>query len=145
MTTVNHWGKLVNSENPVTGVLSSNSLAWEFVNDDICLTCEGIISEIESDESLSDEDKQNELEFMECDSSHDKIMGNWLKDEEGKYYPDESKEFAAIIREDVVQVVWSTHITTGALCSPCYPGQVDLDSLGEFKAYTLPGYLLYKG
>lgn len=141
-TIVNHWGKTVNSNKPITGVLSIHSIAWEWITDEICLTCEQIISDIESDESLSDEEKEHELEFLECDSSHDKIIGDWLQDENGKYYPDESKEFAAIVRETTVQVVWSTHITTGGLCSPCYPGQVDLDSTGEFKAYTLPEELL---
>lgn len=138
----NHYGHTVDSDKPVTGVLSSNSIAWEWITDDVCLTCQDIQSEIESDESLTDEQKEHELEFMECDSAHTKIMGDWLQDEKGKYYPDESKDFAAIINETTVQVVWSKTITTGNLCSPCYPGQVDLDSKGIYKAYTLPDELL---
>lgn len=141
----NHYGHTVDSEKPVTGVLSIRSVSWEFIADEVCLTCQEIQNEIESDESLTDEQKEHELEYIECDSAHDKIMGDWLQDEEGKYYPDETKDFAAIIRETTVQVVWSKKITTGNLCSPCYPGQVDLDSSGPFKAYTLPDELLNRG
>lgn len=144
MTIKNHWGVWVDSETPTTGVLSSNSIAWEFVDDEICLTCEQNVKGIESNEDLDDDEKQNEIEFLECDSSHDKIIGDWKKDDGGLYTQDETGEFAAIVRETVIQVVWSKFVTTGNLCSPCYPGQVDLDSEGEFKAYTLPDYLLRK-
>ncbi len=142
MPTVNHYGKWVESDTPVTGVMSNNRIAWEYLNDEICLTCEEICTEIELDESLSEDEKQEELESVECDPSHDKIIGDWIKDSDGKYAPDESGEFAAILRESVVQVVWSKFTTRGALCSPCYPGQVDLDSDGDFLAYTLPDYLV---
>jgi hypothetical protein len=140
---VNHWGKWVNSEKPVTGVMSIHNIAWEFMDDEICLICEEIQEEIESDESLSEDEKEHELEFIECDSSHDKIIGDWMKDKDGLYTPDESKEFAAIMRETVIQVVWSKYTARGALCSPCYPGQVDLDSEGDFLGYTLPSELIY--
>lgn len=143
---VNHWGKWVNSEKPVTGVLNSNSISWEWVMDEQCLTCEEIQQEIESDESLDDDEKQSQLDFMECDSSHEKIMGDaWILDTKtGKYdtVENDEHEFAAIIRESVIQVVWSKFTKRGALCSPCYPGQVDLDSDGDFIGYTLPPYLL---
>ena len=142
---INHYGHTVNSEIPVTGVLSINSLNWEYIDNEICLTCLEIISNIESDESLSDEQKQNELDYIECDPSHDKIIGDWKQDEHNKYYPDESKEYAAILREFTLQVVYSKHLATGALCSPCYPGQVDLDSTGDYLAYTLPEEMIYKG
>ena len=140
MSKINHWGVTVDSDNPVTGVINSNGIAWEFIDDEICLTCESAVAEIDSDESI--EDKESEYEFIECDSSHEKIIGDWLKDESGKYYPDESKEFAAIVNESTIQVVWSKHTKRGSLCSPCYPGQVDLDSEGDYLGYTLPDYLI---
>jgi hypothetical protein len=139
---VNHWGKWVDSETPVTGVLYSNSIAWEFVDDEICLTCLEIQMDIESDESLDDDERDAELEFIECDSSHEKIIGDWKINKYGKYEHDETGEFAAIVRETTIQVVWSKSTKRGALCSPCYPGQVDLDSEGDFIGYTLPDYLL---
>lgn len=158
MTALNHWGKWLDSDTPTTGVLSSNSIAWEWVNNEICLDCEQADSEIESmddcpecESRLTDDlsecpecgrEKEKEYESIECDSSHTKIMGDWLKGQDGKYEPDKNGEFAAIVNETTVQVVWSKFIATGAPCSPCYPGQIDLDSTGEFKAYTLPDYLL---
>lgn len=138
----NHYGHTVNSEIPVTGVLSSNSIAWEWVNDDTCLTCEDIYKDIQEDESIDEDDKESECDSVGCDSAHTKIMGDWIKDSNGKYIPDETGEFSAIINESTVQVVWSKFTTTGNLCSPCYPGQVDLDSKGDYLAYTLPDYLL---
>lgn len=142
MTTVNHWGKWVDSETPVTGVLSNNRLNWEGV-DEICLTCEEWTREINR-KYRSEEKRQNAYDQMECDSSHDKIFGDWKKDRKGIYHPDKNGEFAAILREDVTQIVYSKTTARGALCSPCYPGQVDLDSTGEFLAYTLPADMLYK-
>jgi hypothetical protein len=59
--TVNHWGKWVSSDVPVTGVLNSNSIAWEFVNDEICLTCEKIYDDILNDESIEDEYIKNQF------------------------------------------------------------------------------------
>jgi len=117
MTTINHWGKLIDSDKPVTGVLSHNEIAWEWIDDEICLTCEEIQSDIESDESLDDDEKESEMEFIECDSSHEKIIGEWKKGEQGLYIPDESGEFPAIVRETTVQVVWSKFTAKGNPCS----------------------------
>jgi hypothetical protein len=143
MTTINHWGKWINSEEPVTGVLSIHSIEWDGVGDEICLTCEEIEAEIIA-QYEDEEERDEELESVECDSSHTKIWGKWKKGEEGKYEPDKTGEFAAILNETTVQVVWSRFTARGNVCSPCYPGQIDLDSTGEFLAYTLPDYLLYK-
>ena len=110
------------------------------------MTCEEIINEIENDDSI--EDKESELNWIECDSSHTKILGNWLKDDDGLYYPDKNGEFAAIENESTIQVVYSKFTTKQCKpCSPCYPGQLDVDydyENGEFIAYTLPDDLLYK-
>lgn len=144
MTTVNHWGKIVNSESPVTGVLSINSIEWDSFpySTEICLTCREIEKEIDNDESLSEDEKEDQKEYIECDSSHRKIFGYWTQDEKGLYSPDRSKEYAAILNETTIQVAYSKHTKRGALCSPCYPGQVDLNSEGDFLGYTLPDYLL---
>lgn len=153
---------------PVTGVISSNNVAWEFVDDEICLTCEGAYEEIENndtcpecggdliekpdgyiecEECLEEWDKQEALEMVEC-FDHEKLIGDWKKDEEGGLYvPDENGEFAAIVTSSTfncVQVVWSKWTTNvRAMCSPCFPGQADLDSgEGNIMAYTLPDCLL---
>jgi hypothetical protein len=144
MSTVNHWGIWVNSEEPITGVLSVHSVNWEYMDYGICLDCESIIEEIESDESLDEDGRQDELDSVECDSSHVKLYGDWIQDDNGQYAPDKNKEFAAIGHESELQIIWSTAVTRGALCSPCFPGQCDLDSEGEFMAYTLPDDLIRK-
>src|SRR6266545_2379627 len=79
-------------------------------------------------------------DWAESGESGDKLIGFWKKDEQsGLYEPDETKEYAAIVRSDVVQVVWSQRtVRVPAMCSPCYPGQADLDS-GEVTN-SLPGY-----
>lgn len=139
---INHWGKWIDSDIPGTGVINSDNVMWEWVNDEICLTCEEIQSEIENDESI--EDKESEIDFIECDSSHTRIFGDWIYDTQtGQYTPDKNGEFSAIENESTVQIVWSKYTKRGNVCSPCYPGQIDLDSDGEFLAYTLPDNLLY--
>ena len=141
---VNHYGKWVGSETATTGVLSTNSIAWEWMPDYHCLTCENWIEEIESNVDLDDDEKQYEIEMIECNSDHTRLLGDWIFQDDKEYVPDKTGEFAAIENESTVQVIWSKYTTRGALCSPCYPGQVDNDSEGEFLAYTLPDYLLYK-
>ena len=138
----NHYGKWVDSESPVTGVINSNNVALEFITD-ICLTCEEIYESIENNESLDYDEKQYLLDFIECDSSHTKIFGDWIFDAKTKQYDiDKNGEFSAIENESTVQIIWSKYTKHGALCSPCYPGQVDLDSSGSYLGYTLPKELL---
>lgn len=102
----------------------------------------GIMSSCQYDED-SDEYNQAIEEYNEIDwdSSGDYLIGDWIKDKDGLYTPDESGEYAAIVREDVTQVVLSKYTTRARLCSPCYPGQADVDpnrENGGFLAYTLP-------
>ena len=134
----NHYGVIVDSENPLTGVLNSNSVAWDaFSMDYDCLTCEEIIDE---------SDDPDDLDWLECDSSHTRIHGDWIKDTKtGLYEPDKTGEFAMIENESTIQIVWSKTIKLNVgLCSPCHPGQADLDSTGDFKAYTLPSWAFYQ-
>ena len=148
MTFVKHWGVWVDSEKPVTGVLSHNQIAWEWIGDEgHCLTCAEIEKEIQeectSDDGTVDwEEYESEADGIMCEGDHERLLGDWKQDEEYKWYPNPEGEWAAIQRESTVQVAFSKTTTRGALCSPCYPGQVDLGSEGEFLAYTLPGELL---
>ena len=128
---INHWGKWIDSENPVTGVLSINEINLEFIdfNDEICLTC---------DEMMKQEDEENpdnpDYDWIECDSSHTRLHGDWILDTNtGQYEPDKNGEFAAIENEGIFQVVFSQYIARGNPCSPCYPGQVEFSQDGEFK------------
>ena len=163
MTIQNHYGVFVNSDEPVPGVISQNSLAWEFMDEPKCLTCEEWFKEIEDSqdceecEAMLDDDgicpecgweKQNLYDDVECSPDHEKIVGDWIKNEEGLYIPDENGEFAGVLSSSSfndITVVWSKFIKENvALCSPCAPGQASIDSVGKFKCYTLPEYLFYK-
>lgn len=153
MTTVNHWGRIVDSDTPITGVYGTNSIAWEFMDDGICTVCDNRDEWPDFDDEEDDYQSSPE-DFIECDSSHTKLIGDWTTTDNGLdawfeiggvyYMPDQSKEFAAIERETTVQVVWSKFVERHGLCSPCYPGQADADSVGEFLCYALPAELLYK-
>lgn len=153
----------------ITGVMTANKLAWEYVDEEICPTCEEAEKEImecevcpecggdlikvspdyiECEECLEEFDMDGALEGIEC-FDHTKLIGDWKKDEEGLYEPDTEKEFAAILTSssfNCVQVVWSKFTTNvRAMCSPCFYGSADLDSGdGDITAYYLPEYLIYK-
>ena len=51
---------------------------------------------------------------------------------------DKKKMYSAIVREIYTQVVRSKWAIKCGLCSPCYPGQGDPDSVGEFVTYSFP-------
>lgn len=171
MTTVNHWGKWVDSEVATMGVLSVNDVAFEWLDDFHCLTCENGLDDIEAERNISLEDGfliawdgeiiegedeindyfDNEVELVECDSDHLRLIGDWCQDDKGEWMADRAGDFAAIEQGSTVQVIWSRYVVRGPLCSPCFPGQADinadssLDYEGGFLAYTLPDYLLRKG
>lgn len=72
------------------------------------------------------------------------LIGSWVKDEKtGKYEPDETGEYAAIVGEIYAQVVWSKRVVkVRSLCSPCFPGQADVEPdkiVGEDE----PGYYAF--
>jgi len=137
MVVKTHYGIVVDSEKPITGVLNSN--APEFLYEE-CLS-KGI-------------DLHYEEHCWECDNEeHDECfyddepvyligfknlkLGVRKFDEDG-YEPDEEAEYSAIVSPTYTQVVRSKYVSRCALCSPCFPGQGDLDTPGEFLAYTLP-------
>jgi len=120
-------GILVDMEKPTTGVSSSNELPnWFYEFETIDLGYEEAVEAVEGEE------------IEDYDSTGPWLVGDWRKSEDGKYEPFDGKEgFSAIQRESVVQFVLSRTTKRGAPCSPCYPGQVDLDTDGEFLGYTL--------
>ena len=127
---VNHWGTWVRSDRPVTGVLNINSAPeWILEEQGIdlgCLKCPA-------------RRKGTECEF--CEQRGDQLLGTWKRVRENHhlvYVPDPKGTYSAILREDVIQIILSKTTRTGALCSPCYPGQVDLDTPGDFLGYCLP-------
>ena len=134
--TKNHYGVTIYSDVPVTGVIQNNSVEW--LHEEICNGIDLNHAEHYSECKVCQSDEHcEESEMMECG---DTLIGSWKKDHIGRYIPDESGEYAAIVRECVTQVVWSKHTTrVRSLCSPCYPGQADLDS-GEASKFPNEGH-----
>lgn len=140
---------------PITGVVSSNNVAWEFVDNEICPLCDevytNLVRKIDTCKCGGKECElcdqwADEIESQEC-FDHEKLIGDWKKNNDDLWEPDRDGEFAAIVTDSTfncVQVVWSRWTTNvRAMCSPCFPGQADLDSgEGNIIAYTLPDYLL---
>jgi len=62
----------------------------------------------------------------------------WLDVLKYGYKLDEGAEYSAIVGEIYTQVIKSKWLIRCQLCSPCYPGQGNADSVGEFLAYSLP-------
>lgn len=133
----NHYGVLIDVSQPSTGVVQNNRV-------DISDECwEGVDIGYEDHKF----DGHETCTSDECwyENVGPWLIGSWKKDEKtGNWSPDQTGEYAAIVRESTTQVVWSERIVLrAAMCSPCYPGQVDLDSgvadeKDGFMAYDLP-------
>lgn len=170
-TSASHWGVSLDLTKPTTGVF--NLSTPEFIGDEMFAQgaidlaweehveeCKGMCSQCrcnhEGDKcdcySFSSRPIVAGHEYDPDEDEHEGcgpqergtvLIGSWKKDEDGKYVPDESGEYAAICNEIYGQVVWSRHVKHCAPCSPCYPGQADLDNEvpadGDgFLCYDLP-------
>ena len=137
---INHYGVLLDLNTPTTGVYSNNQI--EFLMDELYDGINLTFEEWFEDHIITCENCQNdeycdELEFYE--SYNDTyLIGSWIKNKYNLYEPDKSGEYSAIVGEIYTQVIWSKYFGRGALCSPCYPGQVDVDTPGDFIYYALP-------
>lgn len=137
MVKINHYGHTVDSEIPITGVVSNNSAEW---------LPEDILSGIDLNfqEHVQECDECQEGELCKVAENWESFSGNVLvggwKLVDGKYEPDKDSphRYAGIVRETETQVVWSKYTARVNLCSPCFPGQGDLDSSGNYLAYDLP-------
>ena len=144
MTVKNVYGAWMDTEKPVTGVQSMNTLPeWVYDNmsyNSIDLDYENHVRnrDMELANGLIDQEEYDqELESWENESPT-LLIGDWIKDDRDLYYPDPKGEYAAIVRETEIQVVFSKNTKRCNHCSPCFPGQADLDSDGDFLAYCLP-------
>lgn len=127
-----HYGVYVDSNLPITGVMRHNQAIFDamYDNDSIDLTWE--------DHKLECEDYLNNG-YCNCMLENGTMLiGSWILDSDLEYSPDLSGEYAAIVGEMYTQVVFSRYMTRCALCSPCYPGQGDLDSKSNYLSYDLP-------
>lgn len=147
-----------NAENPACPECGSENIK-EFFDPDSS-HCGESQNECEDCGNIFEYDSESEIDFIECSGDHTKLFGDWteitgpnLEEEKKKcwfivkgtgYYPNKEGEFAAIESESVTQIVFSKYTKRVLFCSPCYPGQGDLDSSGEHLAYDLPEDMKYK-
>ena len=136
MTTINHWGVTIDTDEPITGVFTASHFA-QFVSDSMY---DGIDLNYEAWQDDHDCPNPDDCECeYESWGTWEGLIGDWLKDDEGKYYPNPEGEYAIIVGEIYMQVVFSKYIKHNVgLCSPCYPGQADPDSKGQMSCYDLP-------
>lgn len=136
-------------ETPITGVISANSLRsllWEAVFNHGDNLDEWTAASKYRHE-FGQEPDQEFWDGLQIDDP-DWLLGFKVVDAPGKPYgwwaEDPEQEFSAIISAGggayVVQVVRSNYTArVRSMCSPCYPGQADLESgEGDILAYTLP-------
>lgn len=148
--TANLHGVTVSLDEPTTGVIGNNGICQflsdeVFGGDSIDLGWESVLAEFQAENGREpDDDEWEEIaeNYAMCESGPH-LIGDWKKDEEtGEWEPDRDREdghgYSAIVREDVTQVIWSRTTKRAHYCSPCYPGQVDIDTDGEYLGYTLP-------
>lgn len=114
MATKNHYGIWVDSEKAVPGVLIANKVP-------------GLIEEIANGIGLGEDEERGAV-----------LVGAWRKAADGRYEPHPDGDYSAIVSEVYAQVVQSKYTQRVALCSRCFPGQGNLDTEGEFLAFTLP-------
>lgn len=140
----NHYGIAIDSNKAITGVININSVNMESLNDDmyygsgVNLTFEDCLSDhikFCEDENCIEDDHNNFSENYYSDN--DTYIVNFIKDNKGLYTPDMSKDYSFIVRESVLQIVYSKFYKLCSLCSPCYPGQGDLNSIGSYLTYCL--------
>ena len=117
----------------VTGVHNGNDIRhWDDFNDGIDLSYEEHIVECEG---------YLKEGCCECDlETGTTLMGDWLKGEDGLYDANPDGEYSAIYNPDLntLQVIRSKFKIKCNWCSPCYPGQGDVDTPGDVEAYMLP-------
>jgi hypothetical protein len=128
----------INKDMVTTGVHSANDVeGWMFEENGIDLW---LLDHIRLEH-------EGNAEACECDCMEQgtTLYGSWKLDKAGKYEPDTDKEYAAIYSPDfnTVQVVHSHVAVSCRRCSPCFPGQGDVDAPGDdYLAYILPLDLL---
>jgi len=128
-----HYGHTVDSETPITGVVQTADLPY--LIDEIDL--HGI--DLYFEEHCKECTKEFHEDCYNLDAETTHLLG-YKKDAKGEYIPDLDAEFSAIVNgnENTTQVTHSKWVSRAALCSPCYPGQGDMDTPGDYLIYTLP-------
>lgn len=157
-----HYGILVDSEKPITGVATNNRI--EFLDEELmegvdlafkrhCEECSGRCSGCKcsheggecSCEECAGYEPTGEHDLCAPEERGTTLIGGWKETVDGQYEPDTDSEYSAIVGDFYTQVLWSRHTKRVSLCSPCYPGQGDLESDGDQLAFDLPPDLVGEG
>ena len=156
--TILHYGVLIDATKPTTGVVSNHSIEFlsevMFESGSIDLNweehikeCQGLCSHCRCEHESGKCDCSTLEHEYDPTGEHDNcgpretgtvLIGGWKKDSDGKLEANRESEYSAIVGETETQVVWSRHTTRASLCSPCFPGQADLNTPGDVLAYCLP-------
>ena len=137
------------------GIISQNSVCNEFLNDimihGIDLYYEEYLNDLK-EQGLTDDEIEKECDRYMPDC-HLMIYGDWTTNENGQYIPDEtgSHGFSVEYNTDSgnLAVFYSKNVAKCYITSPCYrqlDGSPcgDLDTNGDYEAYTLPDDCLAK-
>jgi len=133
---------------PISGVMNCTQAFWDeiYYGNAINLCSEQFELDYWAEHGC--EPPEEAWECVEFDEP-DYLIGDWKKDEDGLYVPDEDSTdegalgFSAILQwlggAPLITVVWSKHVRyVRSMCSPCCPGQADLDSgEGSILAYAV--------
>lgn len=140
-----HYGVTVHHDKPTTGVIQNNAIEWlhDETMEGIDITWETWLAEFEDEHGREPNDEERDDANDGCSCS-EYLIGDWNKCSDGTYAPSKHgpKGFSAMVGEIYTQVIWSKTTERCALCSPCFPGQADIGTPGDYDAYTLPADLM---
>lgn len=134
MVKTTHWGYTVDSEVPTTGVFHATNI--EFIFDEAIENGTSIDLNWEEHKLNCEEYKNNEE--CNCEIESDRYLLGFQVGAMGLFETNPKASFSAILNAErnTLQVIKSKWGIRCALCSPCYPGQGDGDTPGEFLAYA---------
>lgn len=127
-----------------TGVINANNIHGDAFYNSINLSYEqAVLDGCGEDEWDSMAGGDSLIGFIQCsvdDPDAYISISSDSGDTEAVFKPDPKASFSAIVSNNanVAQVVSSKYVKGCGYCSPCYPGQGDLDTVGGVFSYAVP-------
>jgi len=125
----NHYGVIVDSEVPVIGVVPVTTPEWLQEDIDSQSIDLGWLEHLKS---------CPKPEHYDCERASGCYLIGFEVNDDDEFCIDDGAEYSAVIGETYCFVHKSRWVQRCALCSPCFPGQGDLESKGDYLTYTLP-------